>query len=355
MSAFVLGETSIAPGSRTAVDLPVGNVTSHAPVILPVQVVRGRKDGPCLLVTGCLHGDELNGSEIVRRLLRAPALRRLRGTLLAVPILNLPAFLNRSRYLPDRRDLNRCFPGAAAGSLGARLAKVVSAELLPRCEAVIDLHTGAVNRPNLPQIRVTPGDAPSMRLAKAFGAPVIVVAAVREGSFRGACVDAGKKMVLFESGEAARLEAATIRFGLRGIMAVMRELGMLPRRKGLAVEKGKQRPVICRKSGWERATAFGLFTPLVSLGKAVTENDLLGFVADPLSNEEFPVTASREGIVIGRTNEGLVDEGDALYHVAVATDAMGAEEQIAESGEALPSIDDGDDDHPVPHDPFSDL
>ena len=352
MGDLVLGGHTVPPGSRASIDLPVGNITSHAPVILPVQVRRGRKDGPCLLVTAGLHGDELNGPEIVRRLLRSPALRRLRGTLLAVPVLNLPAFLARSRYLPDRRDLNRCFPGAAFGSLGARLAKVVTSELLPHCDAVIDLHTGAINRPNLPQIRVSPKDPGSMKLAKAFGAPVITVAQVREGSFRGTCYNLGKSAILFESGEAARLEAATIRFGLRGITAVLRRLRMLPPRKGL--EEMKTTAVVCYKSSWERSPAFGLFTPLVQLGRAVTGDALLGFVADPLSGEEIPVRASREGIVIGRTNEGLVDEGDALVHVAVASDASEAEGQIAETGEALPFIDPGDDDHPVPHDPFVD-
>lgn len=353
MEEFVLGGVEVPRGARRAIDLPVGNVTSHAPVILPVQVLRGRRSGPCLLVTGCLHGDELNGTEITRRLLRARALRRLRGTLVAVPVLNLPAFLMRTRYLPDRRDLNRCFPGAASGSLGARLAKVVTSELLPVADAVIDLHTGAINRPNLPQIRVSPGDRESMKLAKAFGAPVILMAPVREGSFRHSSVEARKKMVLFEGGEAARLDASTIRFGLRGIMAVMRHLEMLPSRK---VSKHEKRPpVICRKSSWERASAFGLFTPLVPLGRAVKRGDQIGFVADPLSSEEFPVRASREGVVIGRTNEGLVDEGDALVHIGVAGDAAEAEGHIAESGEMLPSIDEGDDDHPVHHDPFTEL
>lgn len=350
MGELIIGERVIAPGERVSIELPVGNITSSSPVNLPIEVVHGRKEGPCLLVTGCLHGDELNGAEIVRRLLRSSSLKKIRGTLLAVPVLNLPAFLMRTRYLPDRRDLNRCFPGAAAGSLGARLAKVITSQLLPLCDAVIDLHTGAVNRPNLPQIRISSGDSEAMRLAKTFGAPVIMVAQVRAGSFRGACMEAGKPVVLFESGEAARLEAATIRFGMRGIMAVMRQLGMFPPRK--EKEAAKPPPVICQRSSWERSPTFGLFTPLVSLGKAVVENDLLGFVADPLGGDEFSVEASREGIVVGRTNEGLVDEGDALFHIAVATDAAEAAGQIADSGDALSDIDEGDDDHPVHHDPF---
>ncbi|NNC90121.1 MAG: succinylglutamate desuccinylase/aspartoacylase family protein [Akkermansiaceae bacterium] len=353
MANFELGGMEVAPGERAAVDLPVGSMTGHAPVALPVVVARGKKPGPTLLVSACLHGDEINGAEIVRRLLLAPALKRMRGTLLAAPVLNMPAFLTRSRYLPDRRDLNRLFPGATAGSLGARLAKVIHQTLIPRADAVVDLHTGAINRPNLPQIRVSPNDKESMRLAKAFGAPVILVAQRREGSFRDACAAAGKPFVLFESGEAGRLEAASIRFGLRGVMTVMRHLEMLPPRKG-----GEPKPppmVVCRKSSWERATAGGLFTPMTSLGKAVHEGESLGFVADPFGAEEFPVMASRDGIVVGRTNEGLVDEGDALFHIAVASDPDEAEGQIAESGEALPSIAQADDDHPVHHDPFTDM
>lgn len=354
MDEFVLGEVAVIPGGRKKIELPVGNITSSSPVTLPVEVVYGKRPGPCLLVTGCLHGDELNGAEIVRRLLRTAALRRLRGTLLAVPVLNLPAFLMRTRYLPDRRDLNRCFPGAAAGSLGARLAKVTTSELLPRADAVIDLHTGAVNRPNLPQIRVSPGDPEAMRLAKAFGAPVIMVADIREGSFRGACKAAEKPVILFESGESARLDAATIRFGLRGIMTVMRKLRMLPPLRK-EKEEAKLRSVICRKSAWERSPTFGLFTPLVPLGRAVNKDTVLGFVADPFEGDEFEVKASREGIVIGRTNEGLIDEGDALFHIAISADAEGAEGQIAESGEALPFLSEEDDDHPVHHDPFTDV
>lgn len=353
MDALVIGEAVVSPGERISIEVPVGNITSSSPVKLAIEVVHGKSEGPCLLVTGCLHGDELNGAEIVRRLLRSASLKRLRGTLLAVPVLNLPAFLMRTRYMPDRRDLNRCFPGAASGSLGARLANVITSQLLPLCDAVIDLHTGAVNRPNLPQIRISPENPEAMKLAKAFGAPVIMISQVRDGSFRGACQAASKPVILFESGEAARLEAATIRFGMRGISSVMRQLGMFPPRK--EKEAVKPPPVICRKSSWERSPSFGLFTPLVSLGKAVSEGDLLGFVADPLSGEESSVEGTGEGIVVGRTNEGLVDEGDALFHIAVATDAVEAEGQIAESGDTLPDIDEGNDDHPVHHDPFSEV
>ena len=349
---FQLGGREIAPGERATVDLPVGMLLTHAPVNVTAQVVRGKRPGPCLMVTACLHGDEICGAEIVRRLMTAPALKRLRGTLVAIPVLNMPSFLARSRYLPDRRDLNRLFPGAAAGSLGARLAKVITSELLPAADAVIDLHSAAVNRGNLPQVRVTSRDPASMTLAKAFNPPAILVSPSRDGSFRETCRTAEVPIILFESGEALRLDSSTIRFGLQGILSVMRHLEMLPKRK--RGETKKTPTVICRKSSWERAPSGGLFTSLVALGQAVADGDTLGFVADPFSDREVPLIASMGGIVIGRSNHGLVDEGDALCHVAVTSSPEEAEEGIVESGEALPAIPDEGDDHPVHGDVFSD-
>ena len=349
--AFSLGGVEVAPGEEQTIDFPVGVLLTHAPVHVTARVKRGKKPGPCLMVTACLHGDEICGAEIVRRLMMAPALKRLRGTLVVVPVVNMPSFLLRSRYLPDRRDLNRLFPGAAAGSLGARLCNVVSKELLPAADALIDLHSGAVNRPNLPQVRVTSGDQGSLKLAKAFNPPAILLASAREGSFRALCAQKEIPNVLFESGEALRLDSATIRFGLQGILAVMRHLGMLPVR---ARAEGRKTPtVVCRKSAWERAPSGGLFTPLVAMGKAVAKDDLIGFVADPFSDKEVELRASASGIVIGRTYQGLVDEGDALCHVGITAAPEEAEEGIVESGEALPSIPDEGDDHPVHGDVFS--
>jgi predicted deacylase len=349
---FQLGGKVFPPGARETIELPVGTLLTHTPVNITAHVVRGKRPGPCLLVTACLHGDEICGAEIVRRLMSAPALKRIRGTLVAVPVLNMPSFLARSRYLPDRRDLNRLFPGGATGSLGARLANVVSRELLAVADAVIDLHSGAVNRSNLPQVRVTAGDRASMSLAKAFDPPAILVSSTREGSLRHTCFKLEKPVVLFESGEALLLDSATLRFGRQGILSVMRKLGMLPaRKKG---EGTKSPTVVCRKSSWERAPSGGLFTSLVALGKAVTAGDVLGFVGDPFGKSEVPLVATTSGIVIGRSNQGLVDEGDALCHIAVTSDPDQAEEGIVESGEALPAIPDEGDDHPVHGDVFSD-
>lgn len=333
--------------------LPVGIFTNNTQVYLSLVVVHGRQDGPTMLVTACIHGDEINGTEIIRRLLKTRTISRLKGTLIAVPIVNVPGFLNRSRYLPDRRDLNRLFPGSEKGSFGARLAKVVSSELLPRCDLVMDLHTGAVNRPNLPQIRVTDADEKSLEYAKIFNAPVTVQAPLRENSFRSLCHDLNKQVLLFESGEALRLDAPSIRYGVQGITSVMRHLGMIKKRP-VSERRKKTDTIICKKTYWERSPVGGLFTPLIALGRTVSEGEVLGFVADPFGGLETPVTAARQGIVIGRTNEGTADEGDALFHIALFGNLDQARDQIALGNQALFDDPNGLDDHPVPYDPFMD-
>ncbi|MGJ8696348.1 MAG: succinylglutamate desuccinylase/aspartoacylase family protein [Verrucomicrobiaceae bacterium] len=350
--SFVLGDVKVEPGTKQKVDLPIGVFTNNTAVDLGVVVVHGRRPGPTLLVTACIHGDEINGLEIIRRILRSSTLKNLRGTLLAVPIINVPAFLNRSRYLPDRRDLNRLFPGSEKGSLGARLARVITTELITRCDAVIDLHTGAVNRANLPQIRTTSGDEKSLMLATTFGSPVALTSNLRPGSFRATCHENGKPMILFESGEALRLDAPSIRFGKQGVISVMRHLHMLPARKSKNLNPDgrsrKTHTVVCEKSYWERAPIGGVFTPLVALGQTVERDEVLGFVADPFGGDETPIVAARQGVLIGRTNEGVADEGDALFHIAVHEDLNQARDGIARSNSSVS----GKEDHPVPYDPF---
>jgi len=185
-AAFALGGARVAPGARRTVDLPVSVLSDHTPVTMSVHVVHGRRPGPTLFVSAAVHGDEVIGVEIARRLLRAPQLDAIRGTLLVAPIVNAFGFLNHSRYLPDRRDLNRSFPGGAGGSLAGRLAHLFLTEVVRRSEFGIDLHSAAIHRTNMPQIRVGPASEATLRLAEAFGAPVVMVSKLRDGSLRNA-------------------------------------------------------------------------------------------------------------------------------------------------------------------------
>ena len=308
-----IGGEEIAPGTRATVELPVPQLYTHTPLTMPVQVVRGRRDGPCLFVSAAIHGDELNGVEIIRRLLRRPALARLRGTLVAIPIVNVYGVLQHSRYLPDRRDLNRSFPGSERGSLAARLADRFMADIVHNCTHGIDLHTGAAHRENLPQIRGDLDDPATLELARGFGVPVLINAPTRDGSLRGAASEAGIPTLLYEAGEALRFDEPAIRPGVQGILNVMRTLGMLAPSRS---RRTPREPLVARATSWVRAPESGVFRSASPLGAYVYEGQRLGLVADPFGDAELEVRAPGEGLIIGRSRLPIVHQGDALFHVA---------------------------------------
>ncbi len=310
---LTIGGVVIKPGTRTTVDLPVADLYTHAKLTMPVNVVRGKRAGPTLFVSAAVHGDELNGVEIIRRLLKLRALNQLRGTLIAVPIVNVHGFLRHSRYLPDRRDLNRSFPGSEHGSVASRLAHVFIDQIVHQADYGIDLHTGAINRPNLPQIRADLNRDETRRLAEAFGCPLMVDAGLREGSLREYANQKGVPLLLYEAGEALRFDEFSIRAGVRGVTGVMRELTMLPAR---GRRKNPPRSVVALDSNWERAPESGILRSLVELGEHVAKDQVLAYVADPFGEAEVAVRSEHAGIVIGRSNLPLAHAGDALYHVA---------------------------------------
>jgi len=310
---FVIADQHVLPGCALKVALPVSTLPDHTPVNLTVEVHHGKRAGPTMFVSAAVHGDEVIGVEIVRRLLRAPQLATLRGTLLVVPVVNSFGFLNRSRYLPDRRDLNRCFPGSPSGSLGSRLAHIFLNDIVLRCDFGIDLHSAAIHRTNLPQVRVSPSDPVTQRMAKDFGAPVVLTSALRDGSLRAVAADKGTPVLLYEAGEGLRFDEMAVRAGLAGILRVMRGAGMLPA-KGIA--KAKVAPYMCRSSQWLRAPAGGLLRTFRAEGDTVDAGDVLATVSDPFGHEETDLTAPFAGILIGRAILPVTNEGDAVYHLA---------------------------------------
>jgi len=316
---------AIAPGARVTVELPLPQLYTHTPLTMPVHVMRGRRSGPTLFVCAALHGDELNGVEIIRRLLRRNVLARLRGTLIAVPIVNVYGVIHHSRYLPDRRDLNRAFPGSERGSLAARLARLFMEEIVAHATHGIDLHTGAVHRDNLPQVRARLDDDETLALARAFGVPVLIDSAVRDGSLREAAAERGVPMLVYEAGEALRFDELAIRPGVQGVVNVMRALGMLP---AAGRASAPPEPFVARSSSWLRAPESGIFRSAVRLGARVARNDRLGIVSDPFGDEETEVRAPFGGIVIGRSKLPLVHEGEALFHVARFEDAREVAERV---------------------------
>lgn len=325
--AISLAGVSIAPGERRLIEIPLPGFYLHTPVVMPVQVINGRRSGPVLFVSGAIHGDEINGVEIIRRLLNTRQIQTLRGTLIAVPVVNVYGFVGQSRYLPDRRDLNRSFPGSDKGSMAARLADTFIREVVQQCTHGIDIHTGAISRENLPQIRAqVENNSVTSEMACAFGAPVILNAELREGSLRQAASEAGVPMILYEAGEALRFDEVAIRAGVKGVTRVMRYLGMLPRSKR---RKPAIAPRIARKTRWVRAPQSGVLRMIVALGAKVEASQVIGWVADPFGAQEAEeVRTPVSGIVIGRTNLPLVHEGEALIHVAVFTRAESATESV---------------------------
>ena len=318
---FELGGVGVAPGARATVDIPVSLLADHTPVHLSAHVVHGRRAGPTAFVSAAVHGDELVGVEVARRLIRSSRLRGLRGTLIVVPVVNAFGFLAHSRYLPDRRDLNRSFPGSPTGSLAARLAHLFLDGIVARCEVGIDLHTGAAHRTNLAQTRVTADDPIAMDLARAFGAPVTLTSSLREGSLRGEAAARGCTVLLFEGGEALRHDELTTRAALAGCLRVLRHVGMIAR----DVPSPRAPTMLARRSRWARAPAGGLVRRLAPLGTVVAAGERVGEVADPFGETPTPIRAAHAGLVIGRTELPAVNEGDALLHVAELARADDAE------------------------------
>jgi predicted deacylase len=311
---LTINGSTFSPATNTTIELPVGRLYTHTPVTMPVHVVRGKRTGPRLFISAAIHGDEINGVEIIRRLLKLPALKSLRGTIIAVPIVNVHGLINHSRYLPDRRDLNRSFPGTEKGSIAARLAHLFMSEIVSQSTHGIDIHTGALHRDNLPQVRADLDDEETDKLARAFNVPVIISSNLRDGSLREAAAEHGIPMLLYEAGEALRFDEVSIRAGVKGIVNVMRTLEMLPLSRSKSSKKIE--PVVARSSSWVRAPDSGILRAMVALGNRVKKGTLLGMVADPFGEKETTITATFSGIVIGRTNLPLVNEGDALFHIA---------------------------------------
>lgn len=307
-----IGGQRILPGETKQIKLEMPPLYTSTNMSIPVYVKCGKRAGPTLFVSAAIHGDELNGIEIVGRLIHAKAIEKLRGTLIAVPMVNVYGVLNQSRYLPDRRDLNRSFPGSRKGSLAGRLANLFFKEIVTKCDFGIDLHTGAIHRSNLPQIRADLDDEDVLEMAKAFGVPVLLNADLRDGSLRQAASEAGVKILLYEAGQALRYDEFSIRAGVRGIINTMRHVGMLnkSRAKGHDIQR-----FIARESGWVRAPESGFVRHLAQLGDHVEKGDRLATISDPFGEILATMYSQMHGVIVGKQNIPLAQEGEAIYHI----------------------------------------
>lgn len=335
MTNLEIGGVTIAPGRTVQIEMPVVRLYTDTDISMPVHVIRGKKEGPTVFVSAAVHGDELNGVEIIRRIIKQKRMRITHGSLILVPMVNVYGVLSQSRYMPDRRDLNRCFPGSPKGSLAGIFAHKFLSEIVQRCQYGIDLHTGAIHRSNLPQIRADLRDQETLELAEAFGVPVLLNASVRDGSLRQAAVESGTKVLLYEAGQALRFDELSIRAGIRGIQNVLIHLGMLTKRSRSTNRKSPVKPFIANTSNWTRASASGIVNNLKSLGDQVQQGDLLARIGSPFGEVFDSVSADRTGIIIGKQNIPLVQKGDAMFHIAYFTEA---EQEIVDNIETMQDI-----------------
>ncbi len=310
---FLIGGEVIKPGEQKRLRLLMPPLYTATTLGIPVFVLHGKRPGPVLFVSAAIHGDELNGIEIVSRLIKARAIKNLRGTLIAIPMVNVYGVLNQSRYLPDRRDLNRCFPGSKKGSLAGRIARLFLDEIVSKCDYGIDLHTGAIHRSNLPQIRANLDDPATLEMAEAFGVPVLLNADIRDGSLRQAAADEGAKVLLYEAGEALRYDEFSIAAGVKGIIKVMRHIGMLNKTKSVG---HSIKPFVARQSGWVRANESGFVMHKAQLGDHVVKGDVLAVISNPFGEQLGIIDSPSTGVVIGKQNIPLAQEGEAIYHIA---------------------------------------
>ena len=323
----IAGET-IAAGEMRDIAIPVSQQVSGFSASLALRVIHGEQPGPAVFVSGAVHGDEIIGTAIIQRLAARIDPARLCGTVILAPAVNIYGFLSHSRYLPDRRDLNRSFPGSRKGSLAGQLAWCFLEHVISRCTLGIDIHSAAVHRYNLPQIRIAAGDPYLVELAMAFGAPVIIESPLRDGSMRALAAGRGTPMLLMEAGEALRFDRLSVDIGTSGVCRVLAHIGMIDADDGLHTVGI---PARANKSSWVRAPRGGVTQRVRKSGDVVHKGDLLATVGGLFGEDAAQMISPIAGIVIGHATLPVVNQGDALFHIAEV-------EQLEHAGERIGSI-----------------
>lgn len=307
----ILGQ-EILPGKGYQLNMNVAKLHTHTPVQVPVYVERAKKPGPVLLLMAGLHGDEINGIEIVRRIIKNKYNKPNSGTIVCLPVFNIFGFLNLSRALPDGRDLNRVFPGTKNGSLASQFAFQFLNEIAPNVDYVIDFHTGAAQRNNAPQIRCVLKDQRSLELAQVFNPPFIVHSNLIPKSLREAMIKRGKQILLFEGGKADSIEEKIVFEGVNGVKRILVHLGMRSFKESVEL---KRQPIILRSDKWIRAANSGLFLSYVVNGQKVRKHEMIGVITDPFGKSERKVKSPDDGYIFCLNESPVVNKGDAIFHL----------------------------------------
>ena len=321
-SKYTIDGIFIDKGKSQRINLDMGKMHDFIPLNMPIEVIRGRQDGPTLFVSATIHGDEINGIEIIKRLLTLLHKTKINGMLIAIPIVNVFGFSQHSRYLPDNRDLNRCFPGLKNGSLASQLAYKFMQEIVLKSDYGIDIHTGSGNRFNYPQIRTNTKSTTNLSLAKKFNAPIILNSNLRDGSLRSAVAQLKMPMLLYEAGERLKFDEQSIEIGVNGILKVMKKIKMLNKTPKTYYKQSIDEPFIAKSSSWLRAPQSGIFTSLVKTGENIQKDQVIGHISNQFGENRIAVQSHLNGIVIGLMLCPLVNKGDALLHIATAQEQI---------------------------------
>ncbi len=309
----LLGET-IPPGSSQELNFSFAKLHTNTPIDVPIIIERSQYEGPTVLITAGIHGDEVNGIEIVRQIVSKGINRPKIGTIICIPIINIFGFLQKVREFPDGRDLNRSFPGSRSGSLAGRVAHQLMSDIIPHVQYCLDFHTGGSSRFNAPHIRIAKGSKELTQLADVFNAPFILYAKNLKKSFRNACRKREVPMLLFEGGKSNSIDPVVSNTGVNGTKRVLHHLGMLQSK--FKVSTPSQESVIITHSKWVRAQYSGMFRSLVKVGSFVNKGEVIGQITDPYGKINHRVRASNEGYVFNVNEAPLIYQGDALFHLS---------------------------------------
>jgi hypothetical protein len=329
---FEIAGEIVAPGERRTLAIPVSRQLTGLSASLALQVLHGARPGPCVFVSAAIHGDEINGVAIVQKLAQQLVPKAMSGTLILAPAVNIYGLVNHARNLPDRRDLNRSFPGNARGSLAAQLANAFLEHVIAKCTLGIDLHTAAVHRYNLPQVRIAADNPYLVELAMAFGAPVIIESPLRDGSMRELAHQRGTPMLLFEAGEALRFDRLSIDIGAEGVERVLAHIGMIEADDGLS---SVGIPARANKSSWVRSPRGGITHHIRKSGDTVHAGDILATVTGLFGEDAMEMASPVDGIIIGHATLPVVNQGDAMFHIAQVANLEHAGEAIDTITEAI--------------------
>ncbi len=309
----ILGE-SIAPGTSKTINFNIAKLYTSTKVEIPVIVERSKEEGPTILITGGIHGDEINGVEVVRQIIAKKINKPLRGTIICIPVLNVFGFLTMDRYFPDGKDLNRVFPGTKNGSLASRFAYQFVNEILPHADFCLDFHTGGASRFNAPHIRVDPKNSKLIEYAKIFKAPFTLLSNNLKKSYRSICANKGVDILLFEGGKSQNNNRDVAREGVEGTMRILDHFGMLQRHFDISIRE--QDTVLISKSFWIRAKYSGLLHIKIPYGKLVEKGEYLATITDPYGTMRHIVKAPNKGYIINVNEAPIVYKGDAIFHIS---------------------------------------